>query len=106
MLGERDVVATVQRVALRDLRFWVREGWVKPAESERGPIFDDLDIARVRLLCDLRKDMSLPSEAVPVVLSLLDQIHGLRRELRDLAGAVDAQPDDVRHAIIKAFRVD
>lgn len=31
MLGERDVVATVQRVALRDLRFWVREGWVKPA---------------------------------------------------------------------------
>ncbi|MEN8836530.1 MAG: chaperone modulator CbpM, partial [Celeribacter marinus] len=89
MLGERDVVATVQRVALRDLRLWVREGWVKPAESERGPVFDDLDIARVRLLCDLRKDMSLPSEAVPVVLSLLDQIHGLRRELRDLAGAVD-----------------
>lgn len=106
MLGERDVVATVQRVALRDLRLWVREGWVKPAESERGPVFDDLDIARVRLLCDLRKDMSLPSEAVPVVLSLLDQIHGLRRELRDLAGAVDTQPDDIRHAIIKAFRVD
>lgn len=50
--------------------------------------------------------MSLPSEAVPVVLSLLDQIHGLRRELRDLAGAVDAQPEDIRHAIIKAFRVD
>ncbi|MEN8888261.1 MAG: chaperone modulator CbpM [Celeribacter marinus] len=106
MLGERDVVATVQRVALRDLRLWVREGWVKPAESERGPVFDDLDIARVRLLCDLRKDMSLPSEAVPVVLSLLDQIHGLRRELRDLAGAVDTQPDDIRYAIIKAFRVD
>ena len=103
MLNERDVVARVARVELRELRLWGQEGWVKPAEGESGPVFDDLDVARIRLLCDLRKEMFLPEDAVPVVLSLLDQLHGLRRELRGLAGAVDAQPDEIRQAIVDAF---
>ncbi len=101
---ERDVVATVHRLQLQELRLWVREGWVRPAESEKGPVFDDLDVARIRLVCDLRKDMSLPSDAVPIVLSLLDQIHGLRRELRGLAEAVDTLPTETRQAIVAAYR--
>ncbi|TNF21426.1 MAG: MerR family transcriptional regulator [Rhodobacteraceae bacterium] len=104
MLNEGDVVARVARVELRELRLWVREGWVKPAEGEGGPLFDDLDVARVRLLCDLRKEMALPDDALPVVLSLLDQLHGLRRDLRDLAGAVDAQSEEVRQAIVEACK--
>lgn len=105
MLDERDVVATVRRVHLEELRLWVEMGWVRPASSEAGPVFDDLDVARIRLVCDLRKDMSLPDDTVPVVLSLLDQIHGLRRELRGLAGAVDTQPDEIRQAIVQAYRM-
>lgn len=104
MLDERDVVAQVQRVELRELRLWVRHGWIKPATGERGPVFDDLDVARIRLVCDLRKEMSLPTDAVPVVLSLLDQIYSLRRELRGLTEAIDAQPDETRQAIIDAYR--
>lgn len=104
MLDERDVVATVRRLHLKELRLWVEMGWVRPANSDAGPVFDDLDVARIRLVCDLRQDMSLPEDAVPVVLSLLDQIHGLRRELRGLAGAVDTQPDEIRQAIVQAYR--
>jgi len=104
MLDEHDVVATVRRVQLKELRLWVQEGWIKPAVSDDGPAFDDLDVARVRLVCDLRKEMSLPVDAVPVVLSLLDQVHGLRRELRDLAQAVDTQPPEVRRAISAAYQ--
>ena len=48
-LDERTVVARVQRLTLRDLRLWVREGWVRPAQSEGGPVFDELDVARSRL---------------------------------------------------------
>lgn len=103
-LAERDVVATVRRVELRELRLWVREGWIRPAESERGPLYDELDVARIRLVCDLRKEMSLPTDAVPVVLSLIDQLHGLRREMRGLAEAVERQPDETRQAIIAAYR--
>lgn len=104
MLDERDVVATVHRVQLQELRLWVQEGWVRPAEGDNGPVFDELDVARIQLVCDLRKDMSLPTDAVPVVLSLLDQIHGLRRELRVLAEAVDAQSEETRRKIVDAYR--
>lgn len=104
MLEEREVVARVRRLRLQELRLWVQNGWIKPAGSDRGPVFDDLDVARIRLVCDLRKEMSLPNDAVPVVLSLIDQIHGLRRELHGLAQAIDTQPAEVRQAIASAYR--
>ena len=103
-LNERQVVASVRRLRLRELRLWVNEGWIRPAAGENGPVFDEIDVARIRLVCDLRQDMSLPPEAVPVVLSLLDQVHGLRRELRDLARAVDQQPEAARRGVIDAYR--
>jgi chaperone modulatory protein CbpM len=101
---ERTVVAQVKRVNLRDLRFWVREGWVRPAQSETGPVFDEVDIARIRLLCDLRKDMSLPSDVLPVVLTLIDRLHQTRRELHALTSALEEQPDDIRHTVIASLR--
>lgn len=99
---ERTVVARIRRLTVRELRLWVSEGWVQPASGERGPVFDDVDVARLRLLCDLRKDMSIPADAVPVVLSLLDRLHETRRELQCLAAAVDTQPDEVRRAVLQA----
>tara|TARA_R110002072_G_scaffold127978_1_gene265546 strand:+ start:98 stop:433 length:336 start_codon:yes stop_codon:yes gene_type:complete len=104
MLGERDVLTRVRRVRLQELRLWVQEGWVRPANGDNGPRFDELDVARVRLVRDLRRDLSVPSDTVPVILSLLDQVHGLRRELRSLAEAVDAQPEETRKAIVAAYR--
>ena len=74
-LSERSVVARVERLTMRELRLWVREGWVRPATSEDGPVFDELDIARIRLLCDLRKDMNIPASALPPLLTLIDQLH-------------------------------
>lgn len=100
---EHSVVAHVQRLTLRDLRLWVREGWVRPVQGEQGPVFDEVDIARLRLLCDLRKDMSIPSDALPVVLTLIDRLHQTRRELRSLTYALDEQPDHIRHAVIATF---
>jgi chaperone modulatory protein CbpM len=103
-LDEHTVVARVARVNLRELRLWVRQGWLRPAQGEAGPVFDELDIARIRLLCDLRKEMSLPNDAVPVVLTLLDNLHRTRRELRALTRAIEDQPDEVREAVVSVFR--
>jgi chaperone modulatory protein CbpM len=103
-LTEVEVVETVRRVHLDELRTWVAEGWVRPAQGAQGPLFDELDLARVRLVCDLREEVSLPAESLPVVLSLLDQVHGLRRQLRGLAGAVERQPEEVRRAVLAAWR--
>lgn len=103
-LDERAVVAHVERLTLRELRLWVREGWVLPATGDTGPVFDEIDVARIRLLCDLRKEMALPSDAVPPVLALIDHLHRTRRDLRRLTDALEEQPDEVRHAVIAAFR--
>lgn len=101
---ERTVVARIERLTLRELRLWVREGWVRPAQGESGPAFDDMDVARLRLLCDLRKDMALPSDVVPVVLTLIDHLHRTRRDLRVLAEALSEQPAEVRQAVIASVR--
>ena len=101
---ETAVVAEIRRITLTDLRLCVREGWVRPAEGPAGPVFDELDISRLRLVCDLRTDLALPDDAVAMMLSLIDQVHGLRRELRSLARAVEAQPEHIRSAVIAAHR--
>jgi len=43
-----------------------------------------MDLARARLIRDLKNDLGVNDEGVGVILHLLDQIHGLRRTLEDL----------------------
>ena len=103
-LDEHAVVARIERLTLRELRIWVREGWVRPAYGEGGPVFDDIDIARLRLLCDLLKDMALPTDILPVVLTLIDHLHRTRRDLRRLTEALDEQSPDVRRAVLRSVQ--
>lgn len=103
-LREEDVARRVGTVSVSELRLWVAQGWIAP-EGEGAPaLFDEIDIARVRLVAELREDCALPDAAIPVVLSLLDQIHGLRRELKSLAAAIDTAPEDIRTRIKAAYR--
>lgn len=104
MLSEFQVVAVVETISVHELRGWVRAGWVAPAAGDAGPMYDELDLARIQLLSQLRRDLDVPEEAMPLVLSLLDQVHGLRRELRTLAQAVEAQPDPVRDNIRAVYK--
>ncbi len=101
---EKTVLSHVRRLTEDDLHTWIEEGWVRPALGETGPVFDDLDIARLRLLCDLCIDMSLPTDAMPVVLTLLDRLHQSRRRLRHLSHAISQQPEPTRHAIVERYR--
>ena len=103
-LTEQMVLAEIRRLTRRELDLWVREGWVRPRVGEAGSIFDELDVARLRLLCDLRKDMALPADAVPVVLTLIDRLHQTRRDLRVLVEALDEQPEELRRAVAARLR--
>lgn len=66
------------------VRVWVDEGWILPRQSEGAALFTDMDLARARLIRDLRGDLGVNHEGVGVILDLLDQVHGLRRALRDV----------------------
>jgi chaperone modulatory protein CbpM len=100
---ERTVVERVRRLTLRELRYWVREGWVRPAQGEDGPFYDEVDIARIRLLCDLKKDMSFTTDTIPVVLSLIDRMHQAQREFRKLRQAIEDQPEELRLEILDRY---
>lgn len=104
VLGEGQVVETVGVLSRAELRLWCEAGWVTPAQGERGPVFDEVDLARIRLVCQLRDDLGLDREAIPVVLSLLDQLYGVRRELRALARAVEQQDAEIAARIRAAHR--
>lgn len=104
-LTEKMVLTEIRRLTRRDLRLWVSEGWVRPAVGEAGPVFDEIDVARLRLLCDLRKEMALPNDAMPVVLNLIDRLHQTRRELRLLMEILDDQPEDIRRTVAQQIRL-
>ncbi len=103
MLSETDVVAEVEEITVRRLRLWVRRGWVVPTASRAGHAYDQLDLARVRLVCQLKDEMKLNDEAIPVVLSLMDQLYGIRREFKAMTEAIDQQPEDIRTRLRKTY---
>ncbi|MGA7545295.1 MAG: MerR family transcriptional regulator [Methyloceanibacter sp.] len=96
MLSERDVVARVQHLTVTRLRVWVRQGWIRPAPTQG---FSEADIARAALIRDLEDQLGFAEEDVPVLLSLIDQIHGLRSELKGLIEALDELPEDARATV-------
>jgi chaperone modulatory protein CbpM len=96
MMSERDVVARVQHLTVTRLRVWVRQGWIRPAPTQG---FSEADIARAALIRDLEDQLGFAEEDVPVLLSLIDQIHGLRSELKGLIEALDELPDDARATV-------
>lgn len=100
---ERTVVTRVERLTLRDLRLWVHKGWVRPIEGATGPRFDEVDVARICLLRDLKTDMSLSADILPIVLSLIDRLNQTRRELQCLQRALEGQPETVQQEIVSRY---
>jgi chaperone modulatory protein CbpM len=96
-----EVVRLVGRVDRVELTHWVELGWVTPERHKPDePAFSELDVARVCLICDLRHDLAVEEETMPLVLSLLDQVYTLRRQMNALSGALRQQPEEVRRAIL------
>lgn len=101
MYSESEVVEIIAGINRSELTYWVEQGWVRPVRRASRIVYREVDVARVRLIQEIRVDMSVSEENVPLVLSLLDQVHGLRRQLRTLAEAVQAEPDEVRQRIAR-----
>ena len=72
------------RIGIEQTTFqvWLEEGWLTPTRGEAGVILSEIDLARVRLIRDLRANIGVNDEAVGVILHLIDQVHGLRTILQ------------------------
>jgi chaperone modulatory protein CbpM len=99
IFSETEVVARVRGLTVTRLRAFVATESVRPTEAEGRLAFAEADLARFELLEDLVEDFGLDEDAAAMVVSLVDQIHGLRRELRHIGEAVAEEPPDVRARI-------
>jgi chaperone modulatory protein CbpM len=91
------------RLEARALEAWIEAGWLLPRENgEAGP-FSEIDVARVQLIRDLG-ELGVNDEGIPVILDLVDQLHGLRSTLRDLLSTIGAQPAPARSQLLSGIR--
>lgn len=102
---QQEVIAQVQGLTTERLDAWIARGWVAPARDEHDFAFDEIDVARIDLVRQLRDDLEIDRESMPVVLSLLDQVYSLRRELRCMLKAVGDQPSEIRETIIARVKL-
>src|SRR4051794_37642473 len=93
----------VPGLEIADLERWIANRWIRPDDRPDGGgyVFRDVDVARVRLIAELRNDLRIDEEALPVVLSLMDQLYGLRHQMRLLHAAIERQPAEIRDAIVQ-----
>lgn len=104
LYSEEEAVARVTRLTYRQLGTFVEAQIVMPTYSEGGRAYRQMDLARLELLCELSEQFDLDEEALGVVMLLVDQLHGVRAELRALVDAVAQEPPEVRDRIGAALK--
>ena len=97
------VAALFSDLTLVELTTWVERGWVIPDPAGSSLEFREIDVARVRLIHDLHRSMDVGEDAMPLVLSLLDQVYELRSRMKSVLRALETQPRDVQRAIAAAM---
>jgi chaperone modulatory protein CbpM len=84
-----------------EIEDWVARDWLRPEYSAEELLFHEIDLARARLIGQLRYEMDVNDAAIPIVLSLLDQLYELRRGVTELSRALrDIAPEQLRRDLI------
>jgi chaperone modulatory protein CbpM len=87
----------------RELDSWIAEGWVRPERSGETWNFAEVDVARVALILEIRREFAVDEEGLPLVLGLLDQLYTVRRQMRLLCDALAALSPEMQAAIRRAL---
>lgn len=106
MIRETELIMQYTCLERQVLLAWIEEGVVAPHRDDQGYLFDRVDRSRVALACDLHYRMGLDHASLPIILSLIDQLHDARHHLRKLTRAVAEQPDAVQREIVHRLSGD
>lgn len=99
-----DDIVVACRVRRVEVRRWIEAGWLLPVEVDGDLQFAEVDLARARLICDLRRGLGVNEAAVPVILDLIDQRQELERRLDRILELLDDQPDTLRQTLLGRLR--
>jgi len=103
MTGFDELVRRFAGLDAAELARWVENRWVLPEREGEAFLFREVDIARVELIIEIRRDYAPDDDTLALVLGLLDQVYSLRRQMRRLCDALESQPADIREAIRRAL---
>jgi chaperone modulatory protein CbpM len=104
MMRLSTVAGLLPGIAEVEITSWISRGWVAPDVADDGSwAFATIDVARVRLIRDLRSDLGVHDEMIPLVLSLLDQVYELRSAVQAMSRALELQPEPVRQGVRAAL---
>lgn len=98
-----DEVIRLHGLKRAQLTLWIERRWVRPQVDGAEVLFDEADVARVALIRELRDDLSVDDEAVPLVLGLLDQLYAARQVLRNVSEAIDSLPPPLKDEFRKTL---
>lgn len=104
MTGIDGVPGRVGGVDAATVEVWVAQGWVRPVRQGAALVFEEIDVARVQLIVELRDALDVPESAIPVVLSLLDQLHATRAEMQRLCEALASAEDEPVARVLTRLR--
>ena len=93
-----------ERIDRPTLEEYITRQRIRPHRKKTDWHFEEIDIARLQLVCHLTQDIEVNDEGTDVVLSLLDQLYGLRAHMQKMNRAIAQQPAGVKSEIILALK--
>ncbi len=103
MIGLDELTRRFAGLERAELVRWIDNRWIVPDQKGGAWLFHEVDIARVELILHVRREYAVEDDTMALVLGLLDQIYGLRRQMRRLSDAIECQPAEIREAIGRAL---
>ena len=105
MIPLAKAAAEIPGLAPEELALWIERRWLRAERAPDGTwLLTEMDLARVRLLVELRVTLEVTEDLMPLVLSLIDQLYDARRTVQALLAALDEQPPELRAAVLAAAR--
>ncbi len=95
----KEVIAAIRPLDEARLVSFIEAEIVIPVQTPDGPVFRQIDIVRMEFLCEMSESFDLEGDALAVLISLVDQLHGTRAELRALVEALAEEPPEVRERV-------
>ncbi len=105
MISEQELLARLAPLDIECLHHWIELGLVEPHREAGGYVFDEVDESRIALVLRSSLQHGARARDLPVVLSLVDQLHQTRHSLRAITTAVSEQPDEIRVQITSRTRI-
>lgn len=95
-MTRHEILALIPDLSDAALDALTEAGVIQPVLNQDEPRFREIDAARLQLAVELEDMFRLDPDALALVLSLLDQLNGLRGEMQAVLGALAEEPPETR----------